>query len=252
MTDTSLDLLAVGPHPDDVELFCGGTVARLVQLGYRVGILDLTHGELASNGTPADRQGEAKAAAEVLGLVLRENLALPDGGLMPGTDDDQVHSVAKSLRRLKPEFVIAPWFEARHPDHSAAGHLLRRAIFLSGLKRYRCDGLEAHRPRRTWFYQNRHRFRPSFVVDVSSTANTKMKAIRCHRSQVAPTDGVATLVGAANALQMIENRDRYYGSFIGVSHAEPFRVEETIGFSDPIKHFRDDAFGPAHAFEEMS
>lgn len=252
MSDAAVDVLAVGPHPDDVELFCGGTVARMVQLGYRVGIVDLTAGERASNGTVAERTEEAKAAATVLGVSARENLGLADGGIMPGTAEDQVAAVVSMLRRWRPEFLIVPWISARHPDHAAAGHLMRRAAFMAGLHRFAPDDQAPHRPTRVLYYQNRHRFTPTFVVDISAAAETKMRAIRCHRSQVAPRDGAATLVGAPDAVAIVETRDRYFGGFIGVSHAEPFRVEETLGLSDPIQHFRDNAFGPAHAFEETS
>ncbi|MEM7677304.1 MAG: PIG-L family deacetylase [Myxococcota bacterium] len=133
---STLHALAVGPHPDDVELFCGGTIVRLVQQGHRVGILDLTAGELASNGTVPIRRAEAQAAAEVMGVALRDNLALPDGGLQPGTDDEQVRAAADAVRRLRPELMFVPWIQARHPDHSAAGHLMRKAAFVAGLTRY--------------------------------------------------------------------------------------------------------------------
>ena len=248
----NLDVLAVGPHPDDVELFCGGTIARLVQLGHRVGIVDLTEGELASNGTVDERRAEASAAAEVLGVAVRENLGLPDGGLLPGTDDTQVAPVVDAIRRLSPELMLIPWVEARHPDHAAAGHLLRRAAFLAGLRKYRPAVPAASRPR-VLYYQMRFRFTPSFVVDISPALETKTRAILCHRSQVQPsgTDAAATVVGSARALEAVDARDRYYGSFIGVGHAEPFRTEATLGLVDPLTHFRTNRFETAYAFEAL-
>ena len=250
MTD-SVDALAIGPHPDDVELFCGGTIIRLVQLGYRVGVLDLTAGELASNGTREIRRQEAEAAAEVMGLSLRENLGLPDGGLQP--DPAQVRAVAGTLRRLRPELLLVPWVEARHPDHAAAGQLLRRAVFMAGLRRYATDGRQPHRSR-VLFFPNRHRFIPSFVVDTSAAAALKTQAILCHRSQVSPnaSDDVVTLVGSPKALGAVDARDRYYGSYIGATHGEPFRTEATLGLIDPLKHFRDNPFDEAHVFETLA
>lgn len=256
MSTPNIDVLAVGPHPDDVELFCGGTVIRMVQLGHRVAVLDLTAGELASRGTPTVRRAEAEAAAEVMGLIRRDNLGLPDGGLEPGTDDGQVRATVDALRRLRPELVLIPWLEARHPDHAAAGHLLRKAVFMAGLRHYETPVTnEPHRPA-VLFYALRHRFVPSFVVDTSLAAELKTKAIQCHQSQVGPTPdpstGASTLVGSPRALQAIEARDRYYGSFIGVSHGEPFRVEATMGLTDPLEHFRANPFSEAHAFEPLS
>ncbi len=258
---TNLDALAVGPHPDDVELFCGGTIARMTQLGYRVGVLDLTEGELASNGTVEQRRQEAHAAAEVLGLALRENLKLPDGGIQPGTDAAQIAAAVRALRRLRPELLLIPWLEARHPDHAAAGALMRRAVFTAGLRKYethhedmadhRSAAQEPFRPR-ILFYQLRHRFTPSFVIDVSSAIETKVRAIMCHQSQLNPgAAGKPTLVGSPEALTAIDARDRYYGSYIGVRHGEPFKSEATLGINDPIQHFRTHPFRGAHAFEAL-
>ncbi|MEL7369006.1 MAG: bacillithiol biosynthesis deacetylase BshB1 [Myxococcota bacterium] len=252
MTAT-LDALAVGPHPDDVELFCGGTIIRLVQQGHRVGILDLTAGELASNGTVEARRAEANAAADVMGVVLRDNLGLPDGGLLPGTDNEQVRIAADAIRRLRPEVMFVPWLQARHPDHSAAGHLMRKATFMAGLSRYPTpSNAPPHRPR-LLFYQMRHRFTPSFLVDISTAIETKLRAIQCHKSQIKPgPNGAATLVASPGAMASVEARDRYYGGFLGVEHAEPFKTEMTLGIEDPIRFFRDNAYTGAFAFEDQS
>ena len=252
MSEQPVDVLAVGPHPDDVELFCGGTVVRLVHLGYRVGVLDLSEGELASNGTVEVRRAEAAAAAKVMGLAVRENLGLPDGHISNGSDPEQVRIVVSAIRRLRPELMIVPWIEARHPDHAAAGQLMRRAAFMAGLRRYAAEG-EPFRPRTVLFYQNRHRFTPSFVVDTSEAQKTKTEAILCHQSQVRPgPDAAPTLVGSTDALAAVEARDRYYGSFIGATYGEPFRVESTMRVNDPVQHFRDNPSSGAFAFEALS
>lgn len=243
-----LDALAIGPHPDDVELFCGGTLVRMAQRGHRVGVLDLTEGEMASNGTVEARREEAERAAQILGLVSRENLRLPDGGLSEA-DPAQVTAAAAALRRLRPELLLVPWTVARHPDHAAAGQLMRRAVFAAGLRKLDCEG-EPFRPRQVLTYQMRHRFRPSFVVDITPALEKKAEAIACYQSQVQPgPDGTKTLIGSRRALSAIEDRDRYYGSTIGVGAAEPFLLEATLGLVDPVRHFRDNPFPEAHAFE---
>ena len=251
MSDFGLDLLAVGPHPDDVELFCGGTLIRAAELGHSTGVLDLTRGERATHGTPDERARESAAAAEVLGLKRRENLGLPDAGLDPAAPE-QVAAVVQALRRIRPEIVLIPWIEDRHPDHEAAAALLLRATFLAGLARY-SDGAAAavpFVPRQVLHYALRHRMTPSFVVDTSAAAARKAAAIACHASQVAPPAGGApTLIGSSGALAAIEARDRYYGSLIGVSHGEPLRAVATPGLADPVRHFRDNPFAGAHGFE---
>jgi bacillithiol biosynthesis deacetylase BshB1 len=251
MSDFGLDLLAVGPHPDDVELFCGGTLIRAAELGHSTGVLDLTRGERATHGTPDERARESAAAAEAMGLKRRENLGLPDAGLDPAAPE-QVAAVVQALRRIRPEIVLIPWIEDRHPDHEAAAALLLRATFLAGLARYPdgAAGAVPFVPRQVLHYALRHRMTPSFVVDTSAAAARKAAAIACHASQVAPPAGGApTRIGSSGALAAIEARDRYYGSLIGVSHGEPLRAVATPGLADPVRHFRDNPFAGAHGFE---
>lgn len=249
MTTPELDLLAVGPHPDDVELFCGGTVITMVQRGHRVGVLDLSEGELSTHGTVPVRRAEAAAAAQCMGVAFRENLGLPDGGIHPATDPDQVREVVAALRRLRPRVLMIPWIEDRHPDHVATAHLMRHAVFAAGLVKYEAVG-GAFRVQQVLYYQMRHRIRPSFIVDTSQAAATKSIAIQCHQSQIGTHRlGTETLVGSANAVSAIEARDQYYGSMIGVSHGEPLFCENTLGLVDPLQHFRDNPFTQAHAYE---
>ncbi len=251
MSNEHLELLAVGPHPDDVELFCAGTVIRSVQQGHRVGVLDLSEGELASNGTVQQRRAEAKAAAKVMGLHHRSNLGLPDGGIET-SEPEQIQAVAKALRALRPKVLLVPWTQARHPDHAAAGHLLKRAAFAAGLAKFECEG-EPHRVQQVLHYQMRHRLRPSFIVDTSAAAELKLKAILCHRSQVQPgADGVATLVGSKRVVRAIQARDQYYGSMIGVDYGEPLLAENTLGIADPLKHLDDNPYFEAHAYEGLT
>lgn len=248
-----IDVLAFGPHPDDVELFCGGTLARLAQLGHSTAVVDLTRGERASNGTPEERAREAAAAGRVLGLRFRDNLGLPDTGLNPH-DAAQLRSAVAALRLHRPEIVLLPWIEERHPDHAAAGALLTKAVYFAGVRGFDA-GPPAARfvPRQVLYYAMRYRMQPSFVVDTSAAAVTKRTAIACYASQVQRREGgVATLVSSSRALDAIEARDRYYGSMIGASHGEALRSPNVPGLVDPVRHFRDNPFPEAHAFEPFA
>ena len=242
----SLDVLAFGPHPDDVELFCGGTLVRLAQLGHRVGVVDLTRGERASNGTVEERARESEAASAELGLALRDNLGLPDTELAAVTA--QIEAVVSAIRRHRPEIVLAPWHEDRHPDHAAASELVTRAAYFAGVRNYGSG--ERHVPRQLLYYALRARMTPSFVVDTTAAAERKARAIACHASQLARTAStVATLVNAPSAIAAIEARDRYYGTMIGTERGEPLRAYSVLGVVDPVRHFRDNPFADAHAFE---
>lgn len=251
MTEYGVDVLAFGPHPDDVELFCGGTVIRLGELGYSTGVVDLTRGERASQGTPEQRAREAEAAGIELGIGFRENLGLPDTGV--AAVPDQIAAVVAVLRRRRPELVLAPWIEDRHPDHGAAGVLVTRAVYFAGVRRFAPEHGERFVPRQLLYYAMRHRLVPSFIVDTSAAAARKARAIACYGSQLSRTgpDAVATLISSPRATEAIEARDRYYGSMIGVSHGEPVRSPNVPGLVDPVRQFRDNPFAEAHAFEPL-
>jgi LmbE family N-acetylglucosaminyl deacetylase len=182
----------------------------------------------------------------VLGLRVRENLGLPDGGIA-----DRVQPIVEALRRHRPEIVLSPWIEERHPDHAAAGALITRCVFFSGLARFATDPpSERFAPRQLLYYPMRHRPRPSFIVDTTVAWSRKLEAIACHKSQVAPPAGdTPSLIGSPLALAAIEARDRYHGSMIGTSFGEALRSPSALGLSDPVAHFRANAFGEPHAFD---
>ncbi|HJQ97658.1 MAG TPA: bacillithiol biosynthesis deacetylase BshB1 [Candidatus Polarisedimenticolaceae bacterium] len=230
MSTFGIDVLAFGAHPDDVELFCGGIMIRLADLGYATGVVDLTRGELATHGSVEARAVEAEAAARVLGVTVRDNLGLPDGGLVDAADGDAVRRIVGALRRHRPELVLAPWIEERHPDHVAAGKLLQRCVFLSGLRRFDPASGDRFSPRRLLHYPMRLRPRPSFVVDTTAAWERKLEAIACHASQVASTTG--------EALAAIEATDRYHGTLIGTRFGEALLSVETLGVSDPVALLR--------------
>ena len=253
MTPYGVDVLAFGPHPDDVELFAGGTMIRLAQLGHRTAVIDLTRGERASHGTPEERARECEAASAILGLAWRENLELPDTALAP--EPAQIARAVTALRKHRPELVLIPWIEERHPDHAAAGALLSRAVFFAGVRQYPGASGERFVPRQVLHYAMRHRMTPSFIVDTSLAATRKARAIACYASQIlrrgTGSDADPTLISSPRATQAIDARDRYYGSMIGVSHGEPLRSPNVPGLVDPVRQFRDNPFPEAHAFEPL-
>lgn len=246
-----IDVVAFGAHPDDVELFCGGIVITLVDLGYRVGIVDLTRGELASQGTVEERAREAEAAAKSMGLALRENLRLPDGCIDPTPDSAHLPIAVDALRRLRPELVLVPWFEERHPDHVAASELMTRAVFLAGLRKFATGSTAPFSPRQVLYYEMRHRMTPTFIVDTSNVAARKAQAIACYASQITRGTGSSTLISSPMALDAIEARDRYRGSEIGVRHGEALRSPQVLGLVDPLAQIRANPFSEAHAFESV-
>jgi bacillithiol biosynthesis deacetylase BshB1 len=223
----SVDLLVFGPHPDDLELGLGGTIARHTAEGRTVGLCDLTAGELGSNGTPDERKREADAAAAVLGAAWRENLGWPDGGILPSPE--HIRSVVDLVRRHRPRAVAVPYWEDRHPDHGASSRVLDLAIFRSGLRRYD-TGAEAWRPDWICYYFINNAAPASFVIDVSAHYAKKREALACHRSQFAPADpaAVATRLTSSTFTQLIESRDAQFGAQIGAAFAEGVVVREPI------------------------
>lgn len=243
-----IDVLAFGPHPDDVEIFCGGTLIRLADLGHSTGVIDLTRGEAASKGTPEERAEEARAAAKILGLRLRENLSLPDTGI-DAKDRGQVVAVVEAIRRHRPEILLVPWVEERHPDHVEAAQLLIRAAYFAGVRNF-APGSERFVPRQVLHYPLRYRMPPTFVMDTTEAAERKMQAIVCYQSQVVRRPGdVPTLLSSSLTLQAIDARDRATGALIGVGHGEALRMANVPGLVDPVRFFRDNAFPEALAFE---
>lgn len=249
--DRPLDLLAIAPHRDDAELTCGGTLARAVDAGHRVGILDLTQGEMGTRGSAALRAAEAAAAARVLGLAVRENLALPDAGIT-NTDATRARLV-HMLRRLRPRVVIAPAPRGRHPDHRLASELVRDACFLSGLARYAAgqpegagvegiaDGdappLRPFRPFKLLYAMTYREdaVKPTFVVDITDQFARKLEAIRCFASQF---DGAIqageVYPNGEPLLDVVTHQAAHYGTLIRARYGEPFLTEETMRVDDVV------------------
>ncbi|MEZ5283563.1 MAG: bacillithiol biosynthesis deacetylase BshB1 [Vicinamibacterales bacterium] len=218
-----VDLLVLGPHPDDLEIGMGGTIALHASLGHRVGLCDLTAGEMGSNGTVDGRLAEADAACRVLGASWRMNLHLPDRAL--GTDAAHQVRIASLVRQARPQTVCLPYWADRHPDHVAASRLTTEAVFSAGLRRFRAEG-EAWKPGRVCYYFINDHVEPSFVVDVGAVYATKREALACHASQFAPAgpDAVQTRLTTSRFQQLIESRDSQFGAQIGSDFAEGFVV----------------------------
>jgi bacillithiol biosynthesis deacetylase BshB1 len=233
--DASVDVLVFGPHPDDIEIGLGGTIAMHVAAGHRVGLCDLTGGELSSNGTPAERRAEAAEAAAVLGAAWRENLGWPDGAIAqtPAT----IRSAVDLIRRARPRTIAVPYWDDRHPDHIASSHVLRAAVFAGGLRRY--ESADAPwRPDWLCYYFINDGATPSFVVDVSAHYQRKRDALACYRSQFAPREdeAVATRLTSATFRQLIESRDAQFGALAGVAFAEGIVVREPVQRAGLLKH----------------
>ncbi len=228
MSDSAVDLLVFGPHPDDIEIGFGGAVALHTALGVRVGLCDLTRGELGSNGSPEEREAEAEEARGVLGAAWRVNLRWPDGGIT-GTDD-QVLDVVRLIRRSRPRTVALPYWNDRHPDHRAASDVLARATFKSGLRRFAADVGDWWRPEWVCYYFINDSAPESFGIDVTAHYETKRRALACHRSQftTSSTGSVATRLTAPQFQQLIESRDAHLGALTGVAFAEAVVVREPI------------------------
>lgn len=228
----------VGPHPDDIELFAGGTAARLARLGHRVVLCDLTAGEHASRGTPALRATEAEQARLALGAHARVQLGLPDAAL-DASCPNAVAALVACIRTHRPDVVFAPARHARHPDHEAAAALCRRAVFLAGLARTTPGaphqvGLLAH-------YTMRIEHPASFVVPLESDdVAAKRAAILAYASQLAPAqqsntaDDAQTLVGAPGFIDVIAARDVTVGATVGAPAGERFVTERAVALADPV------------------
>ena len=228
-----VDLLVFGPHPDDLEIGLGGTIAHHAALGLRVGLCDLTAGEMGSNGTVDERLAEAEAARVVLGAAWRENLRWPDREI--GKHPEHLVQAVAFIRCHRPRVVAVPYWSDRHPDHVAASAVLVEAVFNAGLKRYQAEG-EAWKPDWICHYFINDADRPSFVIDVSAHYERKRQALNCHASQFRrAADTAATRLNTPLFRQLIESRDAQFGALAGVAWAEGVVVREPIIRSTLLK-----------------
>lgn len=231
-----LDIIAFGVHPDDVELGCSGTLMAAIAEGKKVGVVDLTRGELGTRGTAETRLVEATNAAAIMGLHHRENLGMADGFLQ--NDETHQRKIIEVIRRFRPSIVLANAPEDRHPDHGRSAKLVSDAAFLAGLRKIETKGpggqlQEAWRPAYVFHYIQDRFLKPDFVMDISAFIDRKMEAILAYNTQFYNPElkEPATYISSPQFLEVLKGRDGMLGKNIGVAYAEGFITEKTIGFT---------------------
>jgi len=229
----TVDAIFFDAHPDDIELSCGGTIVSFIKRGLRVGIVDLTSGEMGTRGTPTTRKREAAASARILGAAFREQLDFGDGGLRTGRGEEL--QIIDVVRRHRPSVVFAPWPDERHPDHARTGRIVTDASFYAGLRALE-TALPPHRPQTTVYYLQNYMVPPSFVVDVTATWKTKMRAVAAFKSQFhnPKSKEPATFISSKSFIDMIEARGRHFGALIGVEYGEAFVTKQPPKIDDVI------------------
>jgi bacillithiol biosynthesis deacetylase BshB1 len=238
-----LDILAFGVHPDDVELGCAGTIMAAIDQSKKVGIVDLTRGELGTRGTPTTRTQEATAAAKIMGVDIRENLDMADGFF--ANDEAHQRKIIALIRKYQPDIILANAPEDRHPDHGRSAKLVSDAAFLSGLRKIETihEGVtqNAWRPAYTFHYIQDRFIQPSFVIDITAYMERKMEAVLAYGTQFtgADTSEPQTYISSPQFLETVKARALMLGKRIGVGYAEGYITEKIIGFSNfdaIIKH----------------
>ncbi|MEO9069712.1 MAG: bacillithiol biosynthesis deacetylase BshB1 [Ginsengibacter sp.] len=229
-----LDLLAFGVHPDDVELSCSGTLLVEKKKGKKVGIIDLTRGELGTRGTAETREEEATNSARILGVDVRDNLDMADAFFK--NDEENQRKIITVLRKYQPEIILCNATEDRHPDHGRSSQLVADAAFLSGLRKIETfddnKNQEVWKPKYVFNYIQDQYFTPSFVIDISEVIEKKLEAIKAFKTQffVKETDNEPqTYISTPDFLESVINRSKMFGKMIGVKHAEGFISKKMIG-----------------------
>lgn len=226
-----LDLMAVGAHPDDVEIGMGGTAAKAATAGKKVRFVHLTKAELSSNGTVEERLKESEKASRVLGALSPVSLSFPDRGL-PGSRESIIEELVRLIRESRPDYLFAPYPEDRHPDHSHCSHLVKEAFFSAGIKKFG-EG-EAWRPRALYYYQINGMGSPDFAVDISGTVEKKYEALESFKSQFMSSPGAAITPLNSGYLEDLRARDRLTGREAGTGWAEGFNTNALL-LHDPFQ-----------------
>jgi bacillithiol biosynthesis deacetylase BshB1 len=234
MADTvKLDILAIAAHPDDIEITCGGLLIKMAKSGRKTGALDLTRGEMGTLGDTGDREAEAAAAADVLGLSYRENFSLPDSALE--FNQENKLKIAAVIRATQPELVILPHWQQRHPDHRVCSQLGYDACFLAGLKKLDVDG-EPYRPRKIIYVSYFRNTDYSFLVDISDEFEQKCEAVAAYRSQFAnPVTAKHIFQPGIDIFDLMRTRAAALGQLVNVKYAEAYTVKEQTLIDDPQK-----------------
>ena len=231
----TLDVLVFAAHPDDAELSMGGTIAKLTKDNYKVGIVDLTKGELGTRGDVKTREKEAVAADKILNVSVRVNLGIPDGDIQ--RTKENLMMVIKEIRKFKPKIIFAPYFNDRHPDHQDASTLVKEAMFSTGLPKVKTFDNQveqkAYRPKKLFYYMQTYTFEPSFIVDVSDSFEQKMKAVKAFKTQFFDSNSKEpeTFISRPEFFSYLISRAQFYGFQIGKHYGEPFYCEEKIEYN---------------------
>ena len=231
-----LDILALGAHPDDIELSCAGTLHKAVKASKKVGVVDFTRGELGTRGTPEIRLQEAQASAEILGLSARENLGFRDAFFK--VDEEHQKEVIRMIRKYRPDIVLANAIEDRHSDHGRASFLAKEACFLAGLEKIETfdkgEKQKHWRPKAVYHYIQSIPHEPDFIVDVTDEWEIKMQAIQAFKTQFFDPSSKEpeTYISSPRFIEMVNSRGIHYGHEIGVRYGEGFTVERRIGVDD--------------------
>ncbi|MDG1050684.1 MAG: bacillithiol biosynthesis deacetylase BshB1 [Planctomycetota bacterium] len=234
---TTLDVLVIAAHPDDAEISAGGTILRLVDAGARVGVLDVTRGEMGTRGSRDDRDAETARATELLGLTWRGNLNLPDGRVQVTTEARE--EVARHLRTLGPDLVLSHHAHDPHPDHEASALLARQGWYLSGLGQLAAQtgGPEARRPAQLAHFMSHVPFEPTFIVDIEPVWERKREAILAYATQLKRAgndDEGKHLLYGADILERVETKARTYGERIRRRYGEPLLAPEPVALDSPL------------------
>ena len=228
----NLDVLIFTAHPDDAELAMGGTIALMTSGDIKVGVIDLSQGEMSTRGTLETRRQETAKATEILGITLRDNLKLPDGNLQ--AEDKYIRDVVRCIRKYRPSIIFGPFYEDRHPDHEGVSRIVKSAMFFSGAGKYTTIENEkeqtAYRPSKLFYYMQAYKFKPSFIVDISEHFETKMKSVYAYKTQFYDPSSTepSTYISDPKFVKYLEARSRFYGFQIGKEYGEPFFSEEDV------------------------
>ncbi|MCH7721964.1 MAG: bacillithiol biosynthesis deacetylase BshB1 [Bacteroidetes bacterium] len=231
----NLDVLVFAAHPDDAELSMGGTIAKFTESGFKVGIIDLTQGEMGTRGSVEIRKNEAADAAKILKISVRENLLIPDGDIR--ISNENINKVVVMMRKYCPGLVFAPYFNDRHPDHIHTSDLIKEAMFVSGLSKAKTfvgeNAQAVFRPSKLFYYMQTYTFQPSFIVDITGSFEKKLNSIRAFKTQFHNPDSnePETFISKPEFIDFVEARAKYFGFQIGKKFGEPFYSEVNIELS---------------------
>jgi len=231
-----IDIIAFSPHPDDAEMGCGGLLLKSKDKGHGTGIIDITRAELSTNGDLKTREKETIEASKILKLDLRENLELEDANIK--NDQGSRLKVIGAIRKYRPRMVLIPYFRDRHPDHENSYKLLKDAIFISGLAKFK-NGMDSYRPKIVLNYMLHHEFKPSFVVDISSYYEDKFKAVAAYKSQFYSDvkKKVMTNIASKYFFDIINSRHRCLGLKIMAEFGEAYHIDTAVRIDDPVQYF---------------